>query len=105
MKPHGPDQNQISHERVKRVVELFNNAEVSPAEKLIAASEIALAAAQHFRAQAPKLRAKLGAAQARELAMSEVAEAIARMQDAAVPAIHGYNELMRDTEDEPITPL
>lgn len=105
MKPQGPHQNEIDPERVKRVVELFNAAEISPAEKLVAASEIALAAAQYFHAQAPKLRAELGAAQARELAMTEVAEAIARMQDAAVPAIHGYNELMRDIDDEPITPL
>jgi hypothetical protein len=84
---------------VCRAVESFRRAPLDAVEALIAATEIAAWAAARFHAEAQQLRAELGDGPARELATTQIAEAIARLQDAAAPAVHGYNQLLRDSDD------
>lgn len=94
----------LEPERVSQAVEHFRQLPLSPIESLLAASQIAMLAAQRFRRECPQIRLELGSQTARQLAMTEIAEAIATLQDAASPAVHGYNELLRDPDDEPIVP-
>ena len=86
-------------EQMRHLVESFTASNATGLEKLLAASHIAMHAAQVFNEQAHQLRCTLGPERARILAITEIAEAISRLQDAAEPAVHGYNEFMRDPEN------
>lgn len=90
---------------IRQAVESFMALPLGPMESLIAASEIAFHAAQRFREEAKECRRVLGQETARELAISEIAEAITRIQDASAPAVHGYNDLLRDQDDERTIPF
>jgi hypothetical protein len=105
MTPAHQHEEPIDQAQIKKAVEAFASAELPAVECLIAASEIAMLAAQRFRERAKECREVLGQERARELALTEIADAIARIQDAAAPAVHGYNELLRDSDDDPITTL
>jgi quinol monooxygenase YgiN len=90
---------------VQRAVEAFKALSLGPAETLIAASQIAFLAAHQFREKAKDYRRQLGNEAAREIAVNEIAEAIARLQDASAPAVHGYNDLLRDPDDDHVIPF
>ncbi len=89
----------IDPDRVRNIVNEVVQAPIGAVDLLLAASEIATIAAERFREEAQTIRCQLGAERARELAMNEVAEAIAKLQDAAGPAVHGYNQLLRDDDE------
>jgi len=92
----------VDHGRIEQAVAQFENAKLSPAEAFIAASFIAMASAERLRKEAGAIRSTLGVELSRELASTEIADAISRLQDAAAPAVHGFNALMRDDMDSPL---
>lgn len=89
----------IDPTRVRNIVNEVVQAPIGAVDLLLAASEIATIAAERFRTEAQAIRRELGSERARELAMNEIAEAIAKLQDSAAPAVIGYNHLLRDDDE------